>query len=254
MNRIAAVLTLLAIIGTVSLLDRRWLLEQLVAIIAATEAMGHIGMLLYAIVYIIATLMLVPTTPLDMAAGLLFVKQYGLVIATSLSLSAKVCSGCTAFLLGRTLLRQYVKERLLPSYPAVDALVQAVETDAFRMTFMIRCAPIPTIAKSLCLAVSGVPIYVFCVASALFGAPWSLAGIVAGSSLASLPEILDGKGEDKLKEMMQIWKDRPGVMSVGVGICVAFSVFAGIKLQGIYTTYKGILHESEASKKSTKKD
>ncbi|CAE7272979.1 CACNA1H, partial [Symbiodinium sp. KB8] len=103
---------------------------------------------------------------------------------------AKQLAGAVGFLLGRTLLRQYVKENIVAKFAVFKAVAQAVKTEPFSVTCMVRFAPIPTTAKAMGLAAVEVPFGPFLLASSLFGAPWSILSAVVGSSLASLPEAL----------------------------------------------------------------
>lgn len=221
--------------------DRQRALEQLVWVLSNTKDMGYVGMVLYVAAFVFATLLLVPTAPLDMAAGLLFSRQHGLYVAVALAAVAKQVSGCAAFLLGRTLLREYVRAELLPRFPIFGAVASAVETDAFMMTCIVRFAPVPTVAKGLCLAASGVPFITFFVASALLALPWSVAGAVVGSTLASLPEILDGRGEAKLAEVLGEWKERPWVFAAAIVLTGVVLFFGCQKIRHIHGLYKEIL-------------
>lgn len=108
---------------------------------------------------------------------------------------------------------------------------------------MVRFAPIPTTAKSMGLAegrpragrhimtqmpgneATGVPFGAFALASLLFGAPWSALSALVGSTLASLPEILEGRGEEKMREMLRSSRERPLLLATLVllsGLAVAF--------------------------------
>lgn len=222
-------------------MDKAKMLESLVDLISAAESMGYVGMLLYIVVFVVATLLFVPTAPLDMAAGLLFSKRYSLCAAAALAIAGKQASGAMAFLLGRTLLRRHVTEHILPRFPVVSALAESMERDAFRMACMIRFAPMPTIAKSLCLAVSGVPFSTFMLASTLFAVPWSVAGALAGATLTSLPELFDGRGEAKLRAVLSTWRSWPGLTLVGLIVFVALAIYSGRKALEIRALYKDIV-------------
>lgn len=210
--------------------NRKLLLEQLVVALAAFEAMGPPGMALYVLSFVAATLVMVPTAPLEMAAGLLFVKKYGLNMAIFLAAFAKITSQAIAFILGRTLLHDFVKAHVLPKFPIFSATAKAIREKPFKMTCVIRFAPIPTIAKSLGLAACGSPFPVFLVASALFGIPWSILGVVAGSTLVSLAELFDGRGEARLKEIssqvLDPLKERPLVLGAGFVFATFIAIFA----------------------------
>jgi len=227
---------------------RRELVEMLVAAMAATEALGCMGMILYVICFVAATLVMVPTAPLEMAGGLLYAQRQGLVVAIALAAIAKLTSGAVAFLLGRTLLARVVEERVLPRFPIFSATTRAIKTEPFKMICLVRFAPIPTIAKSLGLAACGAPFLAFFLASAMFGIPWSIVGVLAGSTLVSLAEIFDGKGEDRIAEMMRPWKEQPVVLgTLGLLSCAAFMYGYRIFRQ----IYRDTLESAKAGSKAS---
>lgn len=222
---------------------RRELVQSLVALMVAAEALGYAGMFLYALFFVVATLVMVPTAPLEMAGGLLYAKREGLAIAIALAATAKLTSGAVAFLLGRTLLARVVEERVLPRFPIFRATSRAIRTEPFKMICLVRFAPIPTIAKSLGLAACGAPFLKFLIASAMFGVPWSILGVLAGSSLATFADIFDGKGEDRIAEMIRPWKEMPIVLgTVGVLLCGGLSY--------VYSMFKRIYTEALESAKA----
>mmetsp|Transcript_113037 Transcript_113037/g.298594 ORF Transcript_113037/g.298594 Transcript_113037/m.298594 type:complete len:253 (-) Transcript_113037:105-863(-) len=228
---------------------RRELVQLLVALMVAAEALGYVGMLLYALFFMAATLVMVPTAPLEMAGGLLYAQREGLATAIALAAAAKITSGAVAFVLGRTLLARVVEERVLPRFPIFRATTRAIKTEPFKMICLVRFAPIPTIAKSLGLAACGAPFLDFLIASAIFGVPWSVIGVLAGSSLASFAEIFDGRGEDRIAEMIRPWKEMPIVLGA-LGIVLCGSLFYGYRIfKRIYTdALEGVKVDSEASR------
>lgn len=238
----------MAVVGLLAMLkaNRAAVLQGVVAVMARIEAMGPAGMALYMVVSVCAMLVMFPTVPLDMAAGLLFAKQHGLVVASVLAGSAKILSQTLAFVLGRTLLRDFVRRTLLPRFPIFRAAAKTIAAEPFRMTCVVRFAPIPTIAKSFCLSVCGVPLPAFVAASTLFGVPWSVLGALVGSTLASLPEIFNGQGEEQLSQILRPWKERPLVIgSVGF-LAAATLLYASRAARQIYR--EALLHGDDQSK------
>jgi len=188
--------------------------------------------------FVILTLLMVPTGPLEMAAGLLFSRDYGLPGAVLLAVVAKQLAGAVGFLLGRTLLHSYVQKSVLPKFPVFELAMQAVQTDPFGVTCMVRFAPIPTTAKSLGLAACGVPFSSFFAASALFGLPWSAMSAGVGSGLASLPEVLDGRGEERLRAALQGWREKPLTVAMVGCLGIVVLVFIFVKSRKMYRMYQ----------------
>mmetsp|Transcript_85317 Transcript_85317/g.265172 ORF Transcript_85317/g.265172 Transcript_85317/m.265172 type:complete len:248 (-) Transcript_85317:127-870(-) len=227
------------------LCDRRRLLERLAEAAEASAKAGPWGVAVFVVGFVLGTLLLVPQGPMEMAAGLLFARQYGLPGAVLLSLLAKQLAGSVAFLLGRTLLHDYVQKSVLPKFPLFKLALNAAQTEPFSVTCMVRFAPMPTTAKCLGLAACGVPYSTFLAASALFGAPWSAVSAGVGSGLASLPEALDGRGEQRLREALRAWQDKPLTLACMGLAGIAVSVFLCLKAWKLYRAYR------ELSKKAS---
>ncbi|CAK9094354.1 unnamed protein product [Durusdinium trenchii] len=244
LRRAALVLAPCAIGVVVLCTDRRVLLLRLTEAAQQAEELGPAGLVGYVLCFVVATLMMIPTGPLEMAAGLLFTGRYGLSGAIALAAAAKQISGSVGYLLGRTLFRESVQEAVIARFPIFKAVMQAVKTEPFTVTCMVRFAPIPTTAKSMGLAASGVPFGPFFLASFLFGAPWSAMSAVVGSTLASLPEILEGRGEEKMRELMASWKAQPLLLTFGVLLGVAAIGLLILKTQKLMETYREFMKKA----------
>ncbi|CAJ1403204.1 unnamed protein product [Effrenium voratum] len=230
--------------GGLCFLRRRDLARLVAEAAPLAEEWGLAGVLGFLCCFVAATLVMIPTGPLEMAAGLLFSKSYGLTGAMLLAAAAKQLSGSIGFFLGRTLLREWVQETVISRFPVFKAVMQAVETEPFTVTCMVRFAPIPTTAKSMGLAASGVAFGPFLAASALFGAPWSALSAAVGSSLASLPELLEGRGEEKLRAIIASWKEQP----LYVGTCALLAVlavaFLALRTRKMLATYRELMQKA----------
>eukprot|EP00913_Durusdinium_trenchii_P006850 g6441.t1 len=121
LRRAALVLAPCAIGVVVLCTDRRVLLLRLTEAAQQAEELGPAGLVGYVLCFVVATLMMIPTGPLEMAAGLLFTGRYGLSGAIALAAAAKQISGSVGYLLGRTLFRESVQEAVIarPATPSV---------------------------------------------------------------------------------------------------------------------------------------
>lgn len=233
------------VVGAVTLLGRDKLLEVLLDVLSQIEAMGPLGMLLYVGSFVLATQLLIPASPLEMAAGLLFGKRYGLLVAALLGTLGKQASASVSFVLGRTLLRNYVKATLLPRFPIIEKASKALETDPVALICMVRLAPIPTSAKSLGLAVTGVPYPLFVLVSAIFGMPWSFISAFVGSTLVSVPELMDQKAaKQKMWELSSPLLPRPATMCGGVVVGAAALYMLGCRARGLFRKYQEALEKA----------
>merc|ERR1712232_1543683 len=96
-------------------------------------------------VYFIATVLFIPGSILTLGSGFIFANVFGLGIGVLLA-SLAVLIGATAgavaaFLLGRYLLRDWVKT-LTTKYPLFEAVDTALEDKGFRIMSLLRLSPI----------------------------------------------------------------------------------------------------------------
>jgi len=106
-------------------------------LVELTDSMGPSGMLYFGVAYCIAEIVAIPATPLTASAGYLF----GPVKGTSIVLlSASIAAGIS-FVIGKTLLRDYV-EGVLQDYPKFLKLDRAIGREGFKLMLLLRLSPI----------------------------------------------------------------------------------------------------------------
>lgn len=100
------------------------------------EGTGAWGPVLLAAAYIPATVLFIPGTILTLAAGF----AYEIVLGTAIVSVGSVLGSSAAFLLGRTLMRDWVA-RKMEARPRLKAIDEAVAREGFRVTLLIRLSP-----------------------------------------------------------------------------------------------------------------
>lgn len=129
-----------AVMAGIAALAALWALLPLAAWIDAfrqwVETMGIWGHLVFALVYILATVAMAPGSPLTLAAGLAF----GLAAFPTVLVAATV-GAALAFLCGRYLARGWVERRTRRSatFRAVD---KAVESEGWKIVALMRLSPL----------------------------------------------------------------------------------------------------------------
>ena len=101
------------------------------------EASGPWGQVLFVIVYIVATVLLMPGSALGLGAGALFGVVRGSLLV---SLAATLGATC-AFLLGRYLARDWLPKKL-EGRVAFTAMDEAVAQEGWRIVFLARLSPV----------------------------------------------------------------------------------------------------------------
>jgi uncharacterized membrane protein YdjX (TVP38/TMEM64 family) len=111
----------------------RWVVDGVTALRAA----GLVGALVYAAVYVVATLAFLPAAPLTVGAGF----AYGPVVGTLLVSPVSVLAASAAFALGRTVARPWVARRVArrPRFAALDA---ALGAGGLKLVVLLRLSPL----------------------------------------------------------------------------------------------------------------
>jgi uncharacterized membrane protein YdjX (TVP38/TMEM64 family) len=113
------------------------------SVVQSVEAMGPLGPLYFGVAYTIAEILAIPAIPLTASAGYLFGPVQGTtVVLISASIAASV-----SFVIGRTLLRNYVESVLL-DYPKFAKIDRAIGKEGFKLMLLLRLSPIFPFALS----------------------------------------------------------------------------------------------------------
>jgi uncharacterized membrane protein YdjX (TVP38/TMEM64 family) len=130
-------------------------------------------------VYFIATVCFVPGALLTLGSGFVFGSAVGVgfgVVLASLSVFVGAALGSiSAFLLGRYLMRDCVRNRLVQKYPVIEAVDEALQNNGLKIFFLLRLSPIvPFNVLNYIAGVTGVSTKDYCLA---------LSGIIPGTIL-----------------------------------------------------------------------
>lgn len=155
------------------------------------EANPVAGMFVFMLVYFVATVIFVPGSILTLAAGFVFANAFGLGVGLFLGTLA-VFIGASAgaivsFLLGRFLLRDWVKG-LAGKYAVFEALDIALAEKGLRIMTLLRLSPIiPFNAVNYIAGVTSISFLNYCIA--LFAIlPGTILYVFLGASAGSLAD------------------------------------------------------------------
>ena len=150
---------------------------------------GAVGVLVYALAYILATLFLLPGSILTAGAGF----AYGPVGGTLLVSPVSVLAATLAFVLGRTLARNWVSRRM-EQHPRFAAINEAIGESGFKIIFLLRLSPIfPFNLLNYALGLARVRLRDYVVASFLGMLPGTFLYVYLGSLVTNASELLSGK-------------------------------------------------------------
>ena len=177
------------------------------------RALGAWGPPLLGAVYILATILFLPAFPLTIGAGFLF----GVVVAT---ITVSLCStlgASAAFLLGRTLAREWVQERVARS-PKFRALDEAIRRQGFKIVLLVRLSPaFPYNLLNYALGLTQVSFRDFFLASWIGMLPATVMYCYIGSTLKSLADLAAGKIESGVAQQV--------LFGIGLAATLAVTIF-----------------------------
>jgi uncharacterized membrane protein YdjX (TVP38/TMEM64 family) len=132
-RRISIVFIVLSVVYVARTLPAGQGIQRLTGVI---EDLGVIGPLVYAFVYALVTISMVPASPLSIAAGALF----GLGVGTLTVVAGATLGMAGAFLIARYIARGGV-ERALSRYPRFAAIDRAVGEGGWKIVGLLRLSP-----------------------------------------------------------------------------------------------------------------
>lgn len=154
------------------------------------QAKGALGPVLFAGVFILATLVLFPASLLTMLAGYL----YGPLIGSVTTSFAGLVSAVLAFLISRYLAGERMKAWSV-RYPRAQAINTAVSDDGFRMVFLLRLASIlPFIPLSFLLGMSRIRTRLYALATWFGLLPGTILYVFIGSLISDVSQLSE-RGE-----------------------------------------------------------
>lgn len=107
------------------------------AFLEYVRSMGSFGALIFACVYVLATVSFIPGSLLTLGAGAIF----GVVMGSLVVSAGSTLGAAAAFLIGRYFTRDWVSKKIAgnPKFKAID---DAVAAGSFKMVILIRLSPI----------------------------------------------------------------------------------------------------------------
>lgn len=163
---------------------KQWLLE----VLYRTRDIGPLGPVVVAAFYVLAAVAFLPGSILTLGSGFLFGVPLGFITAWS----GATVGACAAFIIGRTLARDYVAGKVSTNQKFMS-LDDAIAKEGFKLVFLLRLSPIfPYNFMNYALGLTRVSFRNFALASATGMIPGALMYVYVGSAARSLAEIAAG--------------------------------------------------------------
>ncbi len=155
------------------------------------QSSGVWGPVLLAVVYVLATIVMVPGLILTLGAGFAF----GIVKGTIAVSVGSVLGATAAFLIGRTVARSFVEQKVaeFPKFAAVD---RAVQTSGFKIVLLTRLSPaFPFNVLNYLFSITSVRTRDYFLASWIGMLPGTLMYVYFGTAIKNLADLVGGRFE-----------------------------------------------------------
>lgn len=180
-----AIAVALAVLGASFLFPiNRWVLS----LVEWIQEAGALGVLGFALLYILAVVLMLPGSILTAAAGFLYGPVWGLLLVSPVSVAAATL----AFVLGRSVARDWIADRVSgrPRFAAID---RAVSQGGFKIVALLRLSPIlPFNVLNYALGLTGVKLRAYVLASLVGMLPGTLLYVYLGSLITSATALASG--------------------------------------------------------------
>ena len=161
----------------------------LVTLLEYVQAIGLWGPFLFGVIYVLATVLMLPGAPLGLMAGFAF----GVVVGTVTVSVASTVGATLAFLLGRTLARRWVESKVARR-GTLRALDEAVGRRGLVIVLLTRLSPVfPYNLLNYTYGLTRVPLGTYVLGSWIGMLPGTVTYVYAGSALKSAAEVVAGK-------------------------------------------------------------
>ena len=177
-----------------------------------TQGLGSWGPVFVACFYIIAAVFFIPGSVLTLGAGFLF----GVVIGTVTVWIGANLGACAAFIVGRTIARNYVAQKVAgnPKFAAID---EAVGKEGFKIVLLLRLSPVfPFNLLNYALGLTKVSFGKYVLANMIGMAPATLMYVYFGSAARSLADVAVGRVESGSAGQAFFWFGLAATIAVAV--------------------------------------
>lgn len=173
------------ILGAKSLHIQRYLLD----LVNWMRGAGWVGVGVFVIAYVAATILFLPGAILTLGAGF----AYGITLGTAVVWVGANVGAVLAFVLGRTLARQWVASRV-EAHPGFAAIDRAVGREGLKIVLLTRLSPVfPFNLLNYAFGLTQVSLRDYALGSLVGMLPGTVMYVYLGSLITSLSELAAGR-------------------------------------------------------------
>jgi uncharacterized membrane protein YdjX (TVP38/TMEM64 family) len=188
---------------------------------------GATGVAVYAVVYVVFTILLIPGSLLTAGAGLAYGPRLGILLVSPVSVAAATLS----FVLGRTIARGWIARRVAADarFRAVDA---AIGRRGFKIVLLLRLSPLfPFNALNYALGLTDVRLRDYILASFVGMLPGTFFYVYLGSLVSTVASLSPGGDAGSTGRRLLYW--------AGLAATVAVTIYVTRIVRGALETELG---------------
>jgi len=164
-------------------------LEQAVDFV---EKQGNTAVYWYILFTFVGVVCLVPTTPMEIAGGFLFINKYGYLVYVFTG-CAKLCANIVSVLIARYVVRDWVMKNVVAKSDLLKMVTSAVKEEPWKMAFLVRGSMVPLFVKNYGLGVTEIGYIPNACCSMIFTNFYAAHNIYMGSTMQNLKEVFAPK-------------------------------------------------------------
>ncbi len=182
-------------------------------LLAQVQEFGAWGPVLWGGAYILASLLMIPGSLLTLGAGFAFGVARGTVVVSI----GSTLGAAAAFLVGRTLARPWIEDKVTGS-PKFRAIDQAIREQGFKIVLLLRLSPVfPFNLLNYALGLTRVSFRDYVLASWIGMLPTTMVYVYLGSAAKNVAELFAGRDERGPGEKVSFF--------VGLAATIAVTVY-----------------------------
>lgn len=207
---IVALVVVLAVAASLVLPVGQWMLDAVTGI----RGLGAWGMVVFALLYVVATVAMLPGSVLTIAAGF----AYGLLGGVAVVVPAAVVGATASFVLGRSVAGDWVRARTADR-PRMAAVNQAIAERGFSIIFLLRLSPLfPFNLLNYSLGLTRARLRDYVIATATGILPGSLLYVYIGTTITDLAALDSGRPDTGSAGRIMLWLGLAATLGVTVWI------------------------------------
>lgn len=200
-KRLKLIVFAVVVLGLVSAAFLLPVKDWLIKALEWTEGLGTWGPVVVAAFYVVACIFFLPGSVITLGAGLLF----GVLVGTITVSIGSTLGACAAFLVGRTVARDWVSGRVAKNekFSAID---NAVGEQGLKIVLLTRLSPVfPFNLLNYAYGLTKIPFWQYAIASWVGMLPGTVMYVYFGAGLRSFAELAAGEVEGGPAQRIFFW-------------------------------------------------